>query len=180
MQDDATLDLRAMRPQDLPAVLAVQAACYPPSMQEPAAILLARLEAAAGCCLVAADGEGVCAYLFAYRSRLGVVTPLGARFDPAPDADTLYLHDLAVAPRGKGRGLARALVGRVLDRAHTQGLHASALVSVQDTRGFWTALGYRAALLDCPLARAALAGYPGAACYMQRSLTGPGVLSPNC
>lgn len=180
MHDDTTLCLRAMRHDDLPAVLAVQAACYPPSMQEPAATVLARCKAAPGSCLVALDREGVCAYLFGYRSRLGVVTPLGAGFEPAPDADTFYLHDLAVAPRGKGRGLGRALVARAWAWAGGQGLRASALVSVQDTRAFWTGLGYRAAALDCGAARAALASYPGAAHYMTRPLTGPDAPSPNC
>ncbi len=180
MHDDYTGRVRAMRCDDLPAVLAVQAACYPPSMQEPAETVLARMRAAPATCFVVPDAEGVCAYLFAYPSRMGAITRLGAEFDLAPHADTLYLHDLAVAPGGKGRGLARVLVGHALAHATEQGLPASALVSVQDTSGFWTALGYRAAGLACPVACAALATYPGRAQYMTRALTGPGVPSPNC
>lgn len=105
--DTHTATIRLMTEQDLPAMLAVQAACYPPAMQEPAAIVLARLRAASGTTLVADGADGVCAYVFAYPSRLGAVTPLGARFAPAPDADTLYIHDLAVAPSALGQGLAR-------------------------------------------------------------------------
>lgn len=180
MHDITPICLRAMRLDDLPAVLAVQAACYPPPMQEPAATVLARCKAAPGSCLVAVDHAGVCAYLFGYRSRLGVVTPLGAAFEAMPDADAFYLHDLAVAPRGKGRGLGRALVAQAWAWADRQGLRASALVSVQDTRAFWTGLGYREAALDCAEARAALASYPAAAHYMTRPLTGPGAPSPNC
>lgn len=170
--------LRAMRGDDLDAVLSVQAACYPPTMQETAGIVLARLRAAGDTCVVAEDPQGVCAYLFAYPSKLGMVTPLGAEFAPALDADTLYLHDLSVAPRAHGRGLARRLVEHLLGRA--AGIRASALVSVQDTAGFWSALGYRAAAVDSPDARAALATYPGVARYMVRALTGPGAPSPNC
>ena len=54
-----------MRVQDLDAVLAVQAACYPPSMQEPAALVLARLRSAPATTLVACDGQEVCAYVIA-------------------------------------------------------------------------------------------------------------------
>lgn len=172
--------IRAMRPSDLDAVLAVQAACYPPSMQEAGGVVLARMGVGGERCVVAEDGEGICGYLFAYPSRLGKVTPLGAEFDAAPDGDTLYLHDLAIAPRAHGRGLARRLVSHLLAQARAQGLASSALVSVQDTAGFWTALGYEASETTCSMARAALASYPGVARYMVRVLTGPGALSPSC
>ncbi|MGI5011992.1 MAG: GNAT family N-acetyltransferase [Janthinobacterium lividum] len=159
-----------MRQDDLAALLEVQAACYPPEMREGEAVVLARMAAAADTCIVAADREGVCAYLFAYPSRLGAVTPLGAEFAVADDPDTLYLHDLAVAPRAHGRGLARRLVGELLERARARGIAASSLVSVQDTAAFWTALGYVESAVDGPCARAALATYPGVARYMTRRL----------
>ena len=180
MQSAYQSHIRAMRLDDLDAVLAIQAACYPPAMQEAAPVLQARMQAATDTCIVAQDGKGVCAYLFGYPSRLGAVTPLGAEFAPAPDADTLYLHDLALAPRAHGRGLARELVGHLLALGRRAGLTATALVSVQDTAAFWTALGYEAAEVKDAQARAALASYPGQARYMVRMLTGPGAPWPNC
>lgn len=170
MQHAYPFFIRAMRPDDLDAVLAVQAACYPPSMQEAGEVVLARMGVAGPSCVVAQDGEGICGYLFAYPSRLGKVTPLGAAFRPAHDADTLYLHDLAIAPHAHGRGLARVLVGHLLAQARERGLASSALVSVQDTAGFWSALGYEDSETACATARAALAGYPGVARYMVRAL----------
>lgn len=174
--------LRAMLPTDLDAVLAVQAACYPPSMREAAAVVLGRMRAAAASCAVAEDEKGVCGYLFAYPSRLGRLTSLGADFRPAPDADTLYLHDLAVAPRAHGFKLGRKLVVHLLAQARAQGLTWSALVSVQDSAAFWAALGYAHAEPACAAGRAALASYPGAARHMLRALdlTGPGAPSPSC
>lgn len=160
---------------DLEAVLAVQAASYPPSMQEPAPIVLARMVAAPESCAVAVDAEGVCGYLFGYPSRLGAVTPLDAPFEPAREPDTLYLHDLAVAPRAHGRGLARRLVGHLLAHARSRGIGASSLVSVQDTAGFWASLGYREARVDAMQARVALATYPGTARYMTRRVQEEGV-----
>jgi GNAT superfamily N-acetyltransferase len=158
--------VRAMRESDLDAVLAVQAQCYPPAMQEAGDVVLARLRAAAGTTLVACDDAGVCAYLFAYPSRRGAVTPLGGRFRLPVRPDTLYLHDLAVAPHALGQGLARTLVGRMLALAAAEGLMHSALVSVQDTQPFWEALGYAAADGDA----AGLASYPPGARYMTRPL----------
>jgi predicted N-acetyltransferase YhbS len=154
-----------MAESDLAAVLAVQAACYPPAMQEAAAVVRARLRASPATVLVARDAGGVCAYLFAYPSRLGKVTPLGGDFALPADPDTLYLHDLAVAPRAAGQGVARRLVDAMLARA--DGLCHAALVSVQDTRRFWESLGYAPAAGD----PAALATYPADALYMTKRLS---------
>ena len=160
--------LRPMREDELDAVLAVQASCYPPALQEPAAVVLARLRAAPSTTLVACRSGTVCAYLFAYPSRLGRVTPLDAPFAPAPAPDTLYLHDLAVAPQALGRGLGRRLAQRLLLHAGARGLTHAALVSVQDTRRFWEGLGFEAAAARPPCA--ALATYPEGAVYMTRRL----------
>jgi GNAT superfamily N-acetyltransferase len=151
---------------DLAGVLDVQAACYPPAMQEPARVVRARLAASPGTVLVARDDDGVCAYLFAYPSRLGKVTPLNGPFTVPAEPDTLYLHDLAVAPRAAGQGVARRLVARLHDDAARRGLRHAALVSVQDSLAFWESLGYVPAAGD----DAALATYPGAAHYMAKRL----------
>lgn len=155
-----------MLPADLDAVLRVQAACYPPSMQEAGPVVLARMLAAPATCAVGVDADGVCGYLFAYPSRRGAVTALDAPFGVAPDADTLYLHDLALHPRALGQGLARALVATLLDGARDAGLAQAALVSVQDSAAFWRALGFAARACD----DAALGAYPAGAVYMLRPL----------
>lgn len=153
-----------MREDDLPAVLAVQADCYPAPLQEPADVVLARLRAAPQTVLVAFDDAGVCGYLFAYPSLLGKVTPLGGVFVPAPAPDTLYLHDLAVARRALGQGVGRALVARMLAIGRGQGLAHSALVSVQDSLRFWEGCGYR----ETACAADDLATYPDTTMYMVR------------
>lgn len=157
-----------MAEADLDAVLAVQAACYPPPMQEPADVVRARLRASPDTVLVARDADGVCAYLFAYPSRLGKVTPLGGDFAVPKEPDTLYLHDLAVAPRAAGQGVARRLVDAMLARAGS--LRHSALVSVQDSRPFWESLGYAVAAGDAR----ALATYPTDAQYMTKRMSARG------
>jgi predicted N-acetyltransferase YhbS len=162
--------LRPMTEQDLDGVLAVQAACYPPAMQEPAAVVLARLRAAPGTALVAGDPRGICAYVFAYPSKLGRITPLNAGFAPAADADTLYVHDLAVHPRAHGQGLGRRLAQTLLGAARGLGLAHGALVAVLDARPFWENLGFSE---TAPGQGAqALSTYPGRAVYMCRRIDG--------
>nr|WP_314538905.1 GNAT family N-acetyltransferase [uncultured Massilia sp.] len=161
-----TLLLRAMRDDDLDAVLAVQADCYPPPMREAADVVLARRRAAPATAIVACAGADVCGYLFAYPSVHGKVTPLGGAFALPEAPDTLYLHDLAVAPRALGQGVARRLVDRMHGIGAQQGLTHAALVSVQDSRRFWEGFGYVVAAGDA----AALASYPPGALYMARPL----------
>jgi ribosomal protein S18 acetylase RimI-like enzyme len=157
--------LRPMLPADLDAVLRIQAACYPAAMQEPAAVVAARMAVAHDTCLVGSHEGVVHGYLFAYPSRLGLVTDLNAPFTVADQPDTLYLHDLAIAPCALGRGLARALVDDALHMARTLGLAHAALVSVQDSERFWHALGWRAGSTG----DAGLHTYPPGAQYMVRT-----------
>lgn len=152
---------------DLDAVLAVQAHCYPPAMQEPGPVVLQRIGVAGPTSLVARDAGGaVCAYVFAFPCRRGYVTPLNAGFTLPDDADALYVHDLAVAPAALGRGLGKAMVRQLWALAQARGLRHSALVSVQDSLRFWQSLGY----LPAPGDPAALATYPDVAIYMTRAL----------
>jgi ribosomal protein S18 acetylase RimI-like enzyme len=166
----AGFELRGAGEADLDAVMQVQAQCYPPSMQEPRAVVLTRIRAARDTALVASGPDGVCAYVFAYASTLGSVTPLDSGFSVAAQPDTLYLHDLAVSPAALGKGLGKALVARLFEHARSRRLAHTALVSVQDSQAFWMALGYRPAGSPDEAARAALATYPGSATYMTRRL----------
>ncbi len=158
-----------MRPADLDAVMAIQSQAYPPAMNESREVMSRRLAVAPSTSLVAADADGVCAYVFAYPSQLENVTALGGEFAPSGSANTLYIHDLSVLARASGQGLARRMVAHLLALARRDGLRHSALVSVQDTARFWSGLGYRK---QVPSAHAAacLASYPGSAHYMSRAV----------
>lgn len=161
---------RAMTPDDLPAVMAVQAACYPPAMVEPMALLADRLASAPALSFLLEDADGVYAYLFCYPSQLGKVTRLGDRFRLPAAPDCLYLHDLAVAPRAAGRGAGPRLVRAAWAAGRAQGLAHSALVAVQASQAFWERLGYARFAALAETERAPLDSYPGAACYMARVL----------
>ena len=162
--------LRAMQERDIPAVLAIQEESYAAEVLEDEAVIRSRLAAFPQLAWVAEDDEGVCAYLFAYHSRLGKVTPLDGEFCTDGEADCLYLHDLAVAGRAAGRGIGPALVRHNLQQAGAASLRYSALVSVQDSTGFWSRLGYEAHdELDPPQA-GNLASYQIPAVYMVRDL----------
>lgn len=165
-----TPTLRPMRTSDIPAILAIQAEAYSDMLLESAEVIALRLQASPELAWVATDAQGPCAYLFGYRSRAGIVTPLDGAFSEPDDPDCLYLHDLAVARRAAGRGIGPLLVQRLLDHARAQRLRYSALVSVQDSEAFWSRLGYAPASDLDERQQAHLASYGVPARYMVQAL----------
>lgn len=163
-------EFRLMTQDDVMSVLDVQAHCYAVAMQEDETTLRTRLATAPQSAWVAVDAAGVCAYLVAYPSSLGKITPLGACFDLTWAPDSLYLHDLAVSARAKGKGLGPALVRLAWSVGRDLGLGKSTLVSVQQSQGFWRRLGYEPVVPLQASQAANLATYLGVACYMARSL----------
>lgn len=161
---------RALTPADLPALLAVQRACYGDAYVESAEVFARRLASPANCSLVPEHEGRVAAYLAAYHSLLGKVTPLHGDFDAVPAPDTLYLHDMAVLPACAGRGLARALLTRLLPRARAAGLRHTALVSVQGSQAYWARQGYAAHLVQDAAQQRHLDSYGAGAVYMAQAL----------
>ena len=135
-------EIRLMKAEDLPAVLEIQAECYPQAMNETLATIRVRLETSPDSAWVTEDEKGVSAYLMAYRSIIGKITPLGGAFKAPDKSNCLYLHDLAISSRARGTGLGRLLVGHAWQTAGMDGLEYSTLVSVQDSCAFWNNLGY--------------------------------------
>ena len=162
---------RALTAADLPGLAQVQRACYGDGLAESTEVFARRLASPANCSLVIAQGGRVLAYLAAYRSLLAKVTPLHGDFDAVPAPDTLYLHDMAVLPACAGRGLARALLTRLLPWARAAGLRHTALVSVQGSQGYWTRHGYAEQVLQDAVQRQRLAGYGAQAVYMVAKLS---------
>ena len=158
--------IRPMLATDIAGVLAVQALCYAPAMNESADTIQHRLQQAADFAWVADTPLGVVAYLVTYPSQLGKLTRLGEAFQVSDSADCLYLHDLAVAPNGKGLGLGQQLVEHAFALARSRALRHAALVSVQDSGNYWQSLGFAPQEINQPRQRAALSSYPAPAIYM--------------
>lgn len=161
---------RPLTLQDLPDLLAVQRACYGAGYIESASVYARRLASPAQCSWVIEQAGRICAYLAAYGSAQGKVTPLHGDFEAADSPDTLYLHDMAVLPEFSGQGLAQALLALLWRSAVARGLTRSALVAVQGSQGFWERRGYAVAPLQDLEQRRRLAAYGQGAVYMLRTL----------
>lgn len=165
---------RAMHAADVATVIRIQAQAYIDDIQEADEVIRARFHQAPGASWVVERKGEVCGYLVGYRSCLGEVTPLGFRFCHKPEADTLYLHDLAICPSATGHGLGPRIVQHALAEARQQHLRHAALVAVQNSKRFWEKLGFRALEDLGPHQQAHLRTYAGPAHYMARPLIARG------
>ena len=77
---------------------------------------------------------------------------------------------MAVLPAWAGQGLARALMERLWRIARAEGLHYSALVSVQGSEAYWARQGYAVHTLADAQQRERLSGYGEGAVYMLADL----------
>lgn len=163
-----SLTWRPMAEDDLDGVVAVARLAFPNHLED-RACFAERLNLHAPGCFVLADGDAVRGYLVAYPWRLDSAPALNALIGEIPaEADTLYLHDLALHPDARGGGWTRPIVDRLAEQAQAQGWRTIALVAVNEAAPFWERLGFRAR--ETEALRAKLASYGPDARYMVRPL----------
>lgn len=134
---------------DLPQILAIQAVCYPSIEPEQEASYLNKLEQAPDCAFVMKDQDQVLAYLFALPIELHQPPTLNAQHFTVPKhANSLYLHDLAIAPSAQGQGLSRPLLQAFFQQAQSRQLAHRSLIAIQGTSPFWQGYGFTDASLN--------------------------------
>ncbi|KAI9677131.1 MAG: hypothetical protein M1822_008240 [Bathelium mastoideum] len=86
--------------------------------------------------------------------------------DIAPDANQYYIHDLAILPQMRGRGLAQECMEKI--SAIAKRYSTTSLVSVYGTAPFWGRFGFRLKEVDDVL-RKKLLDYGDNATYLERN-----------
>lgn len=169
---DPTSPVRPLRPGDLQALMGIQLACYGAAYAESAQVYARRLAHPQHCSLAVEQNGTLLAYLAAYWSEAGKVTPLHGDFEVCAAPGVLYLHDMAVHPAHAGQGLASRLLAALWPQARQRGIFTSCLVSVQGTQDYWRRHGYLPQPLSDPQQLQRLSGYGKHAGYMQRMDSG--------
>jgi len=95
-------------------------------------------------CFVCLSNKGdVLGYLLAHPWS-GITPP--KLFEPLPNieqCDYLYLHDMAVSPQSKGKGIGRAIALKLFEVAQYKGIKSVSLVAVQGAQSFWSIIGFQ-------------------------------------
>lgn len=134
---------RAMLDSDLPTVTAIAAEVHPDYPESPA-VFAERLRLFAQGCLIAADVSGnVLGYAIAHPAVLGQPPALNSLLEGlSPQADCLYLHDVALTAATRQSGLGSALVDYISELSVAQGFVYAALMAVNNSAAYWQRRGF--------------------------------------
>ena len=159
---------RAMTTLDLPAVEAIAARVHPAFPEDVTVFAERQRLYPDGTLLLELDGVPS-GYILSHPWRFGALPALNSLLGAIPaDADTYYLHDLALLPAARGTGAAAMVVGDILRHARLGGFASASLVAVNGSLPFWYKHGFRE--VPAPDLAEKLASYEQAARLMARRL----------
>lgn len=167
------IEIRPLKPQDLPHLLTVQQQCYPANICERAAVLLQKINDAPAYCWLAVDTvvQEPLGYVLSHPWAGELPPNLDVLWGKLPaEADCFYVHDIAVVPRGRGLHLAERLYHTAKCQAQHHGLHYTALTAVQGAASYWARFGYRVVEPRSHALKTKLARYGEQAVFMQATL----------
>jgi GNAT superfamily N-acetyltransferase len=132
------MEIRPLTEEDLPHVLVVQEDCYSRGLLESEETFACKLLLFPEGCLGAFEDGRLVAYVFSHPWSSGEFVPLHTSLDSLPEtADCVYIHDLAVLPSWRRRGIADRLLSTLFDLAHTYRIERVALVAVNNSERYW-------------------------------------------
>jgi ribosomal protein S18 acetylase RimI-like enzyme len=140
------MNWRNMTVDDVKSVMRVGDEGHP-DLPESKAVFEERLKLFPEGCFVLVEDDEIRGYAISHPIRRHQPPALDSLLgEIAADADHYYIHDVAILPGSRGRGLAAECIGRLLVIAKPYS--AACLVSVYGTSTFWSRFGFVAAPVD--------------------------------
>lgn len=97
----------------------------------------------AGCHVLSIGHAEIGGYLISHPGRLDTPPVLDVPLAELPELlDCYFLHDLALGPVARGRGMAGAAMEIVIAEARRGGFDTIALIAVGDAHAFWRHQGF--------------------------------------
>ena len=155
---------RAMTSFDMPAVVDIAEKVHPGFFEAPE-VLAERQQLYRNGCYLLEITEKPAGYVLSHPWRAGSLPALNTKLGEIPaDADTYYIHDLALLPVTRRIGAASHIVAALSKHAVAQGFATMHLVAVNGSLGFWEKHGFT--VEDVPALSEKLKGYEDTARYM--------------
>ena len=159
---------RAMTGYDLEDVQHIADTVHPDFYEAPE-VLAERQRLYRNGCYLLELGDRPAGYVLSHPWRHGNLPALNAPLGALPtDADTYYIHDLALLPVTRRVGAASRIVSALTKHAQVEGYATMTLVAVNGSLPFWERHGF--AVADIPELYGKLLTYDAAARYMVKRL----------
>ena len=159
---------RPMSESDLPQVIAIAATVHT-DFPEDDGVFAERCRLYPEGCLVLIDEDRMLGYLISHPARFREPPKLNTMLGSiANDADTYYLHDIALLPEARGRGAGAAALAKLKKRARAEGIDNISLIAVNNSRPLWEHQGFEP--VDDPILSIALKSYEENAAYLRREV----------
>ncbi|KFA70724.1 hypothetical protein S40288_11283 [Stachybotrys chartarum IBT 40288] len=141
-----------------------------PGLPERDVVFAERVNLFPGGCMVLVDSQSnkVCGYAISHPIRHSQPPALDSLLgEIGSDADQYYIHDVAILPGLRGRGLAADVIGKLIAVAEAGHYATTCLVSVYGTSPFWRRFGFEPVPVDKALSEK-LRDYGDDATYLLR------------
>lgn len=159
---------RAMSGYDLGTVQTIAEIVHPGFYEAPEVLAERQQLYRAGCHILEVNDRPA-GYVLSHPWRYGTLPALNSLLGEIPaDADTYYLHDLALLPMARGIGAASHIVEALVKHAQARDLASLSLVAVNGSQGFWERHGFAAQEISALTDK--LASYEAAARFMVRAV----------
>jgi len=159
---------RALTGYDFGAVFEIANKVHP-GFFEAEAVLAEKFALYGNGCYLLEVSEKPAGYVLSHPWRRGDLPALDQMLGAIPvDADTYYIHDLALLPLTRGLGAARQIVTALTKHAQVMGYPTMSLVAVNGSVPFWEKQGF--VVEERPELAGKLAAYEEAARYMVKAL----------
>lgn len=134
--------LRPMVKEDIPKLNRLMIPLYYPNFWESDECLLSKINAFPQGCLVVEDTTKIIGYVFSHPWKSDILVELNNQIKIPERPDCYYIHDIAVDFNYRQMGIGKLLLGKVLIIAKECSLDKIKLVSVLNSYGFWSRLGF--------------------------------------
>ena len=147
---DAKVAWRPVLESDMDGILSVADSVHPTLPEAPKVFKERRRLFPEGCFVLADGKNSINGYAISHPIRRNQPPELDVLLGGiAPDADWYYIHDVAILPEFRGRGLAARVVSEIFKVA--EGFDGTCLVAVYGSGAFWARFGFLPVPVEGPL-----------------------------
>ncbi|MGI2105200.1 GNAT family N-acetyltransferase [Shewanella frigidimarina] len=164
------MSIRPITTTDWPAIMAIQAQCYVELTPESLGVMQSKWQASPTSCVVFEQQDNVLAYALVHPWLQGDAPSLDTEISGQINADSWYLHDMAISPSAQGMGIGKKLFNHIVNQAKNLAINGIGLVAVQGAHTYWLQQGFKPNTTSVKLTKS-LDSYPAGACYLYLSLS---------